>query len=395
MKFKVKAPQSGSSKWKPLAFQIILIAIMSLAILVLPGSDIYTHLHQSWLYNHMVDQRDLLEKDFSMLSGNQPMYGVGVPSYIIAGAGWFFFQSNIVKILELLLFAGLIAVSMMMFRNREMLFFWYALFFVKMLLPDSYPYILSSFLFYLGILLIRKFPRTVIGDIAVSLAGLNHPYIAVSNLATFFLKRWTLFLTSVFVLLFQVFSLKFLFFSGTVSFEFDNIIDLAIRTAILFFPFMGEWLPKRLLRVASLKSAYALTIAGIVILYPLFFVPFEMGWKNGLACYYTESYSEIPDLPGNVRIVDDCRNWIYLFPVRGMVTSLSPYFEGQHYQDNWEEEKYVSYLEQTNTSYVIYCKDCEIRTKTLQPTGELEILRKNFPVYLELERYAIFRIKAE
>lgn len=389
----MKRKASQKNDRRTLMLQLLLIAIMGAAGLVLPGSDIYTHLHQSWLYHQMFENRELLEKDFSMLGGNQPLYGIGAISYVVSGVGWFFLGSNIIKVLELFLFAGIIIATLATFKNRNMLFFWYSLLFLKLMLPDSYPYLLSAFLFYIGIFFLRKMKQGLPGDIAISIAGLNHPYVAASNLATILSGRWLLFFASLAIFIFQILAMKFLFFSGTVDFELDNILDMTIRTAILFFPFAAEWLPKRLISLATLKNAYAVVALGILVAYPTLFVPFEMGWKEGVACYYMENYNEIPNLPGNVRIVDDCRNWIYLFPVRGMVTSLSPYFEGQHYQDKWDEKNYLAYLTETNTSYVIHCKDCEIRTKTLKETGELEILKDNFPVYLDLEEYAIFKVK--
>ncbi len=370
--------------------QLSLIMIIVAAVLVLPGSDIYSNIHWAWLYNHMIGQGAMLEKDFSMLSGNQALYGVGVFSHLLAGLGWSLFGKFTIKIFEVALFAGIALLSLKIFRNKNMLFFWYALLFIKILLPDSYPYLLSAFLFYLGVYLIKRFRDKPYGDIAVSVAGLNHPYAAVSNMVTLFSGRIPLFLASAAVLLVQLLVIKYVFLAGAVDFEPDNILDLAIRSAVLLFPFAAELAPKFLSRLMSLRAAYYATLAGILFIYPVFFVPFEVGWKEGLNCYYTKTYDEIPKLEGNVRIVDDCRAWIYLFPLKGMVTSLSPYFEGQHYQTKWGKEEYISYLRQTNTSYVIFCKDCEIRTKTLKETGEIEILNGNFPVYAELEWYTIF-----
>lgn len=373
--------------------QLILILVIVAAVLVLPGSDIYTHVHQSWLFNHMLQNKVLLSEDFSMLSGHQPLYGSGTFSYALAGLGWFFFQKSIIKVLEVVLFIGLVLVSLKLFRNKNVLFFWYALVFVKILLPDSYPYLFSMFLFYAGLYLVKRFREKPLGDIAIAAAGLNHPYFAVTNLATILLGRWPLFLSSVVILFVQFLAVKYVFLSGIVDFEFDNLLDLAIRTAVLFFPFFAEWLPKPLSRLLSLRNSFLTVATGILFIYPVFFVPFEMGWKGGLSCYYTKSYSEIPQLQGNVRIVDDCRSWIYEFPVRGMVTSLSPYFEGQYYQKEWTEEEYFAYLGQTNTSYVIFCKDCEIKTKTLRETGEIEILKENFPVYADLKGYTVFEVR--
>ncbi|MBI3037194.1 hypothetical protein HYY73_05610 [Candidatus Woesearchaeota archaeon] len=370
--------------------QLLLILSIAAAVLVLPGSDIYSNIHWGWLYNYMIEHGVLLEKDFSMLSGNQPLYGAGVFSHILSGLGWSAFGKAIVKILEVLLFSGIVLLSLKIFRNRNMLFFWYAMIFVKILLPDSYPYLLSAFLFYLGIYLIKRFRDKPYGDIAISVAGLNHPYVAVSNMATILFGRMSLFLANVAVLLAQLFVVKYVFLSGAVNFELDNILDLAIRSAILLFPFAAEFAPKFLLRLMNLRAAYLVVAAGVLLVYPVFFVPFEMGWKEGISCYYTKTYDEIPKLQGNIRIVDDCRNWIYVFPLKGMATSLSPYFEGQHYQTEWSEDEYVSYLSETKTSYVIFCKKCKIRTKTLQETGELEILKSNFPIYAELEGYTIF-----
>ncbi len=374
--------------------QLFLLSVIVIAVLVLPGSDVYTHVHQSWLFNYMFQNTVLLNEDFSMLSGHQPLYGSGTFSYALAGLGWFFFQKSIIEVLEAVLFIGLILASLKLFKNKNVLFFWYALIFAKILLPDSYPYLFSMFLFYAGLYLIKRFREKPLGDIAIAAAGLNHPYVAVTNLATIFLGRWPLFLGSVVILLVQFLAVKYVFLSGMVDFEFDNVLDLAIRTAVLFFPFLVGFMPKFVAKLATLKNAYYVTAAGILFIYPIFFVPFEMGWKDGISCYYTKSYSEIPQLQGNVRIVDDCRNWIYEFPVRGMVTSLSPYFEGQYYQKEWTEEEYFAYLGQTNTSYVIFCKNCEIKTKTLQPTNEIELLKKNFPVFADLKGYTVFDVRS-
>jgi hypothetical protein len=362
------------------------------ATLVLPGSDVYTHTHEAWLFHYMMQHKVLLSEDFSMLSGHQPLYGVGTFSYILAGLGWFVFGASVIKALEVILFAGIILLSLRIFANTKMLFVWYALIFIKILLPDSLPYLFSMFLFYLGVYFVKRFKNKPFGDIAISVAGLNHPYVAVSNLITIFFGRATLFLSTLIVLLVQVFLLKYVFFSGLVKFELDNVLDLVIRSAVMLFPFAASSMPKFLARFANLKTAYCLAIAGIFVIYPIFLVPFELGWKDGLSCYYAKTYSEIPNLPGNIRIVDPCRNWIYLFPVRGMVTSLSPYFEGQYYQHQWGEQEYISYLSATNTSYVIFCKDCEIKTKTLQETGELGILNQNFPVYADLKGYTVFYV---
>ncbi|MBI2141625.1 hypothetical protein HYU16_04360 [Candidatus Woesearchaeota archaeon] len=373
--------------------QLLLLSAIVIAVLALPGSDIYTHIHEAWLFNHMMQNKVVLQEDFSMLSGHQPLYGVGAFSYAVAGLGWFVFQKSAIKALEVLMFLGIVLLSLKIFRNKNVLFFWFGLIFIKILLPDSYTYLFSMFLFYLGIYFIKSNSKGIFGDLSIMIAGLNHPYVAVTNLATIFLGRPLLFLGSIIVLLVQLLVTKYVFFAGAVTFEFDNLLDLLIRSVVLFFPFVAEFVPKFTARFVNLRNAYYITIAGMLFIYPVFFVPFEMGWKEGMACYYRETYGEIPSLPGNIRIVDDCRNWIYSFPIKGMVTSLSPYFEGQFYQHEWEEDEYLAYLRrETNTSYVIFCKDCKIRTKTLQETGELEILQKNFPVYSELKAYTIFQM---
>ena len=373
--------------------QLIPIAIIVAATLVLPGSDVYTHTHQAWLFHYMMQHKVLLREDFSMLSGHQPLYGVGSFSYILAGLGWFVFGTAVVKVMEVILFAGLVLLSLKIFKSTKMLFLWYALIFIKILLPDSLTYLTSMFLFYLGVYFIQRFKNKPFGDIAIGVAGLNHPYVAVSNLFTIFFGRAILFLSTLVILVIQVFLLKYVFFSNIVKFEFDNVFDLAIRSVVMLFPFAESLMPKFLARFANLKTTYYLTIAGVLVIYPIFFVPFEMGWKEGISCYYQKTYSEIPNLPGNIRIVDPCRNWIYLFPLRGMVTSLSPYFEGQFYQHEWTEEEYLSYLKETNTSYVIFCKDCKIRTKTRQETGEIGILKKNFAVYADPKSYTVFDVR--
>ena len=372
--------------------QLVLIAIIVAATLVLPGSDVYTHTHEAWLFHYMLQNHVILREDFSMLSGHQPLYGVGTFSYILAGLAWFVFGTATVKVLEVILFGGIILLSLRLFRNRGLLYVWYALIFIKILMPDSLPYLTSMFLFYLGLYLIKRYKNKPFGDIAVGVGGLNHPYVAVTNLVTVFFGRTTLFLSTLIVLVVQIFLLKYVFFSGVVTFEFYNILDLAIRSAVILFPFAESFVPRFLAKFASLKTAYYLTIAGIVVIYPIFFVPFDLGWKEGISCYYQKTYSEIPYLPGNIRIVDPCRNWMYMFPLKRMVTSISPYFQGQFYQHKWSASEYISYLNTTNTSYVIFCKNCTIKTKTLGDTGELRILKNSFPVYADLKGYTIFNV---
>ncbi len=372
--------------------QLLLISIIIIAVLVLPGSDIYTHIHEAWLFNHMMQNKVVLQEDFSMLSGHQPLYGVGTFSYALAGLGWLVFQKSAIKALEILMFLGIVLLSLKIFRNKNMLLFWFGLIFIKILLPDSYTYLFSMFLLYLGIYLIKSNSKGILGDLSIIIAGLNHPYVALTNLSTIFLGRPLLFLGSIIVLLVQLLVTKYVFFAGAVTFEFDNLLDLLIRSVVLFFPFVAGFAPKFTAKFANLRNAFYITIAGILFIYPVFFVPFEMGWKEGISCYYRETYSEIPTLPGNIRIVDDCRNWIYIFPFRGMVTSLSPYFEGQFYQQEWKEQEYLNYLSETNTNFVVFCKDCKVRTKMLQETGEIGILEENFPVYADLKGYAIFNV---
>ncbi len=380
----------------------VLIAAITASVLVLPGSDVYTHLHQAWLFNHMMENRIILHADPTMLGGNQPLYGVGTPSYIIAGLAWFLLQKSTVKMLEAALFLGIVAITLKMFRNREMLFFWYSLILLKLLLPDSYVYLVSMFLFYLGAYLIYRHKATL-GGIAMLAAGLNHPYAAASNVVTLFFKRKKLFLFSIITLAVQLALMKFIFFSNEVNFEIDNLADFTIRTAMLLLPLIAEPLPRlagfphwlklpgRAIRLMNIKTACFLAAASIIFAYPVFFVPFESGWKEGIHCYYQKSYSNVPRLEGNVRIVDECRNWIYAFPLKGVVTSMSPYFEGQYYQTEWTVEKYANYLAGTNTTYIIYFKDCDIKTKTFKDTHELQILSEMFPVYQELEDFTIFK----
>ncbi len=375
--------------------QLLLLLVIVAAVLILPGLDIYTHIHDSWLYNKMLKDRVILTEDSSMLGGHESVYGYGVPSYILAGFAWFFFQKAAIDVLEVALFAGLVLISLSIFKNKNMLFTWYALIFIKILLPDSFPYLLSIFLFYLGVYLIRRYKDKPFGDLAILLAGLNHPYAALTNVVTLFFGRTRLFLCSIAVLAVQIVLLKFIYFYGLVNFDFYNLLELAIRSLVMLFPFIISLIPKlsAKARIFSLRSAYALVLAGIFIIYPLFFVPFGTGWKDAIRCYYKETYSEVPSLPGNVRIVDNCREWIYAFPLRGMVTSISPAFQGQYYDVKWTESKYFSYLNMSKTTWVVFCRDCDFRTPTLEKTGELQILQKNFPLYANVSDFEIFDVR--
>lgn len=373
------------------ARHILLLILMAAAVLIIPGSDVYTHIHQAWLYNHMIQHRSILEKDPSMLSGQQEIYDRSIPAYALAGAAWFVFQKSTVKILELISFLGIVAVSLALFRNKGMLFFWYALIFVKFLLFDEYPYLFSFLLFYLGIYLIRKFGEKPFGDIAILAAGINHPYVAATNLVTAFFRRKILFAASLIILILQIVLVKFFFFTGLVNFDFYNLIDFALRSVLLLFPLFAENLTF-MRHFITLKWAYFVAIFGIFVIYPFTAILFSHGFAV-LSCYYTKTYSQIPQLEGNVRIVDDCKEWIYVFPLRGITSSESQEFQGQYYRTTWTEEKYVRYLMQSNTSYVIFCKDCNVKNDMLRPTGELTLLNMNFPVYEDLQEYVIFDVR--
>lgn len=381
------------SKLKITLRQGLLIVIIVAAVLILPGSDVYTHIHEAWLYNHMIKNRAVLTKDPSLLSGQQQIYDRSIPAYVLAGLGWFLFQKSVIKILEALLFLGLVAISLRLFTNSAMLYFWYALVFVKVIMLDEYPYLLSFFLFYLGVYFIKKYKEKPFGGLAVMLAGINHPYIAATNVITLFFGRPLLFFGSIVILLFQFVIVKFIFFAGLVNFDFYNVIDFVGRSLVLFFPIIYNLLPKSFSNAVNLKTAYVVAIGGLVVSYPVMSILFSAGIGPALSCYYTKTYNEIPNLEGNVRIVDDCRTWTYVFPLRGIISSQSNEFEGQYYHTKWTEKKYLSYLIASRTAYVVFCKNCE-KSFLVKLTGELPILERNFPIYLETRDYVIFDVRA-
>lgn len=375
--------------------EFFLILVIFTGLLLLPGNDIYQHIHQSWLYNHMIREQTFFREDPLMLSGHQPILGFGVPSFVVAGIVEFAFHKWTIKLLESLIFLGIILVSRKLFRDRNMLLFWYALILMKLLLPDSYPYLMAMFLFYLGVFFIRKNAREPTGDLIITLAGLTHPYVALINLFTIFMGRVKLFVMSLAIIALHFLVLKYVFYSGMVDFEFSLILDLALRSAVFLFPFYASSLPSALRKLISKRNAAIITAVSLLVIYPIFYVPFQMGVREGINCYYTKTYDEIPNLAGNVRIVDNCRNWIYVFPLRGISSSLSTFYQGQFYQHMWSTSEYLSYLNTTNTSYVIFCKNCTIKTKTLGETGELQILQKTFPPppYLDLKGYTVFDVR--
>ncbi len=380
--------------------QIFLLLIIFLFVLFVPGADVYSHTHAAWLYNYMIKNKVILNEDFSMLSGHQPLYGRGAPSYALAGFGWFVFGRHVIKALELLSLIGIIWLSFRLFKNKEALFFWYGLIFIKILTFDAYPYFLSMFLFYLGIYLIKKFNKKPFGDFAIIMAGINHPYIALTNLATIFFGRTLLFLINIVILIAHIFILKYVFFSGILNFDsnatnviFANLFDITIRSVVLLFPFLVEFMQKFSVRIFNLKTAYCLTIAGAFLIYSTFATPEKIGLQERMKCYYKQNYLEIPVLSGNIRIVDSCEKWMYVSPLKGLVLSVSNEGHGQYYFSKWTLKKYMEYLNKSNTSYVIFCKNCRVTTRTLQDTGELNILKENFPVYADLRDYTIFDVK--
>lgn len=372
---------------------VLLLFLIAAAVLILPGSDIYTHTHEAWLYNYMIQNEVILQKDFSLLSGRDPLYGYGVISYTFAGFAWFLFNNHVIKALEVVLLIGIALASMRTFANKGILYFWYSLIFYKIIQPDSYPYLFSVFLFYLGVFFIKKFKDKWYGDAAIIIAGLNHPYVALANLWTVFFNRKNLFVVSVIVVFAQFIILKFVFFAGLVNFSFADIFHLAERSLVLLFPFIAECMPERITRFFNLRTAYAVLIIALAIyFFPVFPTPYESGLKE-LHCYYRQDYSQVPQLEGNLRVVDQCRGWTYIFPLRGAVLSESSAFQGQYYGTKWTKEKYMSYLAKSNTSFVIFCKNCSIKTTVLQGTGEFKLLKENFPAYADMQDFIIFDVR--
>jgi hypothetical protein len=370
--------------------QLMLLFLLLTSVLVLPGADIYTHIHQSWIYNQMFEHGKIIAKDPSLLNGQQMVYDRSVPAYAFSGFAWFFFQKSVIKVLEVVLFAGIIFVSLKLFRDWNMLFFWFALLLVKVLLLDEYPYLFSVFFFYFGIYLIRKWKNKFWGDLSILLAGLNHPYVAATNIVTVFSKRKILVVGSVVVLLLQILLVKLVFFNSLIKFDYFNIFDFGLRSAVLLLPFFSTLLPGQISRIFTLQNAFIVAAVGLLAYYPVAAMVFSGGIGNTLNCYYAKSYSEIPPLAGSVRIVDDCRDWTYELPRQGFVLSESQEFQGQYYHTKWTVSKYIDYLAASNTSHVVFCKNCFIISEDLQKSRELDILKNNFGMYEETDNYLIF-----
>lgn len=386
-----KAKQEGFPLARPL-----LVVIMAFALLVLPGTDIYTHTHEAWLYNYMIKNKIVLEKDFSMLDRGEALYGYGAPSYVLSGFAWFIFNKFTIKALEIIFFIGIILLSLKLFKNKNMLYLWFALVFYKIMQPDSYPYVASFFLFYLGIYLIKKFRKKWYGDVAITLAGLNHPYVALTNLSTAAFGRLPLFIASVAVVFVHFFLIKFIFFAGLVDFDLGSLFHLAERSVVLLLPFLAEFVPAKALKFLNIKTAYALLAFSLLIYFhPIIHSPYLSGFEE-MGCYYRQNYNELQslNLEGNLRIVDPCRSWTYIFPIRGLVTSQSSAFQGQYFNEKWNEAKYFTYLTRSNTTYVIFCKNCKVITATLQDTGELRLLQENFPLYANLDDFYVFDVRS-
>jgi hypothetical protein len=375
----------------PTRSEVIFFAIMVACVLVVPGSDIYTHIHAAWLYNEMYQSHELLPRDPYMMNGQQPLY-VKPFGPIIAAFFWFAFQQSAVKFLEVALFLALALITMKTFKDRGMLYIWYVAIFVKVLQSDEYPFLLSVFLFYLGIYLIKKF-KSVLGDISILFAGVNHPVIAATNLVTMFFRRKWLFIGSVIVLILQLVAIKLFFFIGIVKFDAKSLIDYVFRAIIILFPLYYQLLPKQVSRIYNMKAAFILLIFGTLLGYPMMnWITVASGTSESFKCYYTDPYKDLPYLNGNIRVVDDCRAWTYLLPVKGMVSSLSSEFNGQYYLYKWKEKEYLDYMKESNTTYVVICTSCKIQTRSLEDTGELSILKNHFPLYMDLPRYEVYNI---
>ena len=396
--------ESRLGRLTPLQLSLVLITVA--AVLALPAPDIYEHIHTAWLYNSMMKSHVFLASDPYILSGHQSTYGKGFFSYVLAGLGWFIFNKSVIKLLEIAFFIGLVWLSLRLFKNRSVLMVWYALLYAKIIVYDMYAYLASVFFFYLGIYLIKKHSKKPFGDIAVLIAGLNHPFVAASNMVLVFFRRKLLFIGSLIVLTAQIILIRYVFVSSNVVVPgLFNLTDWVWRTAAALFPLYMETIPtavrlipKFFFRIANVKTAYLILVAGIAISYPAtafhnFKISYQDAWTDSLSCYYKDNYADIPSLNGNVRTISDCGMWIYAFPLRRIVSSLSSETPNKYFPVKWDEEDYLSYLKSSNTSYVIFCKKCSPLTLSGEDTGELQILKSRFPVYSEVNDYTIFDVR--
>lgn len=376
---------------------LFLLALVILTI-ALPGVDLYTHLHFSWLYNQMFRHFSPMVYDFSTLNGHQFIYTVGPVSYILSGLLWFIFGKWSVMLLEI---AGL---GVLFFTSQKVLgkmlaIAWLVPVYLFMMLSHMYPYFLSVVLFFLGLYLM-KIKKDRLGEISVLLAGLNHPYISATNLVFLFSKRKFLKIGIVVVLLVQVLIFGRKFYSGIgyekvpLALTLWTIPALLIRTTVLFSPFVAKvFLPK----VVNALKFWHVWAALLIFTIPMYHVNYttDLSFGYKISCYYGDKYSDVGKLDGNVRVVDICRNGLYSLPMQGNILTVSPYFEGQDYYTYWESpEQYRTFLNRTNASYVIHCKNCTWETTKLKQANELEMLqRNNFTVYNETAEYYIFKTK--
>jgi hypothetical protein len=375
----------------------LLAALLAALVYFLPGVDLYSHLHFSWIYNYMMDNKVFLLYDFSTLGGQQFLYSIGVVAYVLSGALWFLAGKASVHLVELVGLVVLFLVSQKIFGKNLLTWGWLVLVFLFMLLPDTYPYFISAVLFYLGLCLI-KVKKDRLGETAILLAGLNHPYVSVANLVFLFGKRTFLKIGVVLIFLVQLTVFGYKFFSGVgygiipTALLIWIIPSLLIRTSVLFFPLAIKLFFPSAIKKIRFRYVWGVLLIGTMFLYYVNYTT-AVPIQYKINCYYNNKYADVGRLDGNVRIVDICRNGIYSLPEQGNVLTISPYFEGQQYYEYWETNQYLNYLKEKNASYVIHCRNCSWFTTELKPANELEILQQNFPLYKETDEYLIFKVK--
>ncbi|VVB75535.1 Uncharacterised protein [Candidatus Tiddalikarchaeum anstoanum] len=374
-------------------FSYIVLIIMLLSLFV-NGMDLTHHLHNSWLYNQMIEKLDFLGTDPYFQS--QITYAYGVPAYLLSGLLWSIFSIHTVDILMGIFLVIEYVLLIKWFKNDDT-WIW-ALMLVNLFFTtwDSYVAAFSNCLFWIASY--AYFNKKNWWSIPLLIAAFNHPFTFASSL--FFAVHSPALLVPLSAVM-TYFVIAGKLFTSNIFLPIYTIFVLVIRVIINLLPIMvlsskgkiklNDMKILETLSKVKLKLPALLLILILVGSTELFLAIYALTYQPPKSMIDITMFEGIPLVNGTVRAVDYISlPSVYILPSYNFTLEAGSFRENnpQHMiKITWANASdYLHFLEGNNISYVLFCKMCNPQS------NEREMLN-SFNLTWENDYYYLYKIK--